>query len=335
MFDPKNIIDCNDPEKLFKSDLDKTKGIYHELAKKFHPDVYKGEYADILFQHITELYHKAIYLIENNYWNRESILRLTKIDSGIYGNCGTYIFTYNICRPFEYGYYYVSKKSQCVIYVYERAINDTNKPKVSWKFANDKMKQEFHRYLPSITETFYTDKNYYVVIISKPKGYINLRDVYEYRGNKFDAKSIAWIMSSLHNLCCYFSYADITHNNITIDNYYVHPEKHDGMLLGGWEWYVKRGDPISKVPKFVYNILPWKVKINKIASSLTDLECIRAIGRQLMQREFTPKSMIDHFESIANVSAFEDYKRWQQVIIDSFGERKYFIENYQEDNIYI
>ena len=69
----------------------------------------------------------------------------------------------------------------------------------------------------------------------------------------------------------------------------------------------------------------------QISTTKVDLESIRAIGREILGNragatidcDDLPKSMSDWMRFPSKSNAKEDFKNWQDVLIKSFGERKF------------
>jgi hypothetical protein len=140
-------------------------------------------------------------------------------------------------------------------------------------------------------------------------------------------------MSGLHNMTCYLDWADLSHNDISLDTYFISPKYHSGALLGGWWYTSKIGNKIIAVPNRTYQYMPMEVRKTKISSIKTDLELIRAVGRELLgdvtgtrlkQNEDIPKPLINWLVLPSPTgSAIKDYTLWQKVLTDSFGPRKF------------
>jgi hypothetical protein len=158
--------------------------------------------------------------------------------------------------------------------------------------------------------------------VTKSPDLLLLRDVARHL-DPIPPRHVAWIGSSLHNLACYLRHADLAHQNIGPDTFFVSPEHHGGALLGGWWYATKRGRPITRIPSRTFQWLPWEARMRKWASSLTDQELIRATLRELLgnSRRAVPLGL--WLKMPATGTAVEMYEGWMAVLQKTFGPRKF------------
>jgi hypothetical protein len=168
------------------------------------------------------------------------------------------------------------------------------------------------------------------------------RDVLNFHDNKLEPAHVAWVQSTLHNLTCYLSYTGIVHHDISPDTYFISPKEHEGHLLGGWWYALTVGSPLRQLPSRTFQFLPWEVKTRKLALVQTDLELIRAFGREALgdingtklKGKVVPKAMLNWMNNVAGDDAVEEYKRWRDVLTDSFGKRKFVKMDLGPEQIY-
>jgi len=112
----------------------------------------------------------------------------------------------------------------------------------------------------------------------------------------------------------------------------VSPEHHSGALLGNWWYALPTGDTIKNVPKSTFNVIPSKVLKDKIATQKIDTELIKAIGREMLgdktggrlaKNSKIPAALTNWVCCPGGASALEDYKKWDSVLKDSFGARRF------------
>jgi hypothetical protein len=213
----------------------------------------------------------------------------------------------------------------------------------SFKYADERMKEEFSKYLPEILAVFEAYDNKFGVVVRKTKDLFMLKDILDYYDGKIPPRHVAWIMSSLYNLVCYLDYSKLSHNSITLDTYFVSPRFHSGALLGGWWYSVPQECRMIGVPEEIYSIMPPHVTYKKTGSILTDLESIRLIGRELLgDRNGTkltetggaPMQMIDWLRGAAAGNALMDYSKWDEILDESFGERRFIEMKIDDDDLY-
>jgi len=247
---------------------------------------------------------------------------------------------------FELGELYINMDS--VVFViegehksfFENAINTIR----NLKFDSEDMKKEISRYVPSVVKTFEAE-NSLIMIAKKTKDLVLLRDVLNYYNGQMDAKHVAWVLSSLYNLVCYFDFIKLAHNDISLDTYFISPEFHNGVLLGGWWYNSEFGKKILGVPARTFNLFPSDLHAKKGGDPRVDLDLIKAVGRELLG-DFTgtkllsmkaaPKPMIDWLRWESKGDAVGEYSTWKnEVIMASFGERKFTNMELKPEQIYL
>ena len=319
------------PEKLFSPSLIEAQRQYRELVKKWHPDKNTSADAQTVFTHVRNLYNLARTKIACNYWGYAGAITIRE------GHKSSTV-KYQSAQSFELGRVLITPEE--VIYIISdshRALAENILYARSWfVYASNLMAEEVKRYLP--TELQHSAGVYR---IKKDKSFLSLRSVLNYYGGSMEPRSVAWIMSTLYNLSCYLEYAGIVHHDISVDTYFINPEKHSGALLGGWWYAARRGDRIKVVPKRTYELLPWKVRTNKIASRATDAELILAVGRELLgagngnkMRADTPKAMVEWLTAVGGTGAIENYRKWALVLEESFGPRRFTPMNLTSEMLY-
>jgi hypothetical protein len=329
-------LDAKTPEELFPGDLEQARHIFHTLAATWHPDRNKAVFAQRVFQHINELYQEAVRRIETETWRGQGLLSLP---SGQ--------VPYFTSFPFELGHTYIGHDhvTYTVDPKHEALFNHALRVIHSFKYADDSMKREFSRYLPSSYQTFVTPKRL-ILKIAKDPTLVRLRDVVRYYDDKLDPKHMAWVISSLSNIACYLSYAKVVHHDISLDSYFIAPKDHNGALLGGW-WYAQdEGDDVSVVPTRTSGLMPASALYKKTAAPLTDLELIRAVGRELLgdlldakpsskkDSKIAPEPVVTWLKSVADGTAVENYSAWKKVLVKGFGPPKFNLMELDESKLY-
>lgn len=204
----------------------------------------------------------------------------------------------------------------------------------SFTFASQRMKEEVERYLPRPGMAM-PHRGFTHVDIEKDPESILLRDILNFYKGEVPAVHVAWILSTMYNLYCYFNYIKIVHGDISLDSYFIVPKTHSCQLLGGW-WYASRaGERISKVPKRTFDLLPYEVRVNKLSTPKIDGELIKACGRELLgQKMDCPEPMKKWLNSPSIGKAIEEYKLWGEVLTKSFGQRRFTEMNIKPETIY-
>jgi hypothetical protein len=320
-------IPITSPESLFSQD--NIKDEYRKLAMRWHPDKNSNsDLANKVLAHINCLYNNGVEHLSKGQWHIPGLLELKSVTGSVFR------IKYRYNCAFELGNIYVGNTT--IIHtikkefesLYHNGINRIN----SFEFASDRMEQEFSKYLPSIKAQFETN-DYFVLVINKTVDVLPLPVVLKYFNNKIDARHVAWILSSLHNMLCYLNYTNLVHNAIDINNYYVSPKYHSGLLLGGWWYSTKNGEKLKSVPIKTFNYMTAKSKTSKLADKSVDDELSRALARTLLGDEggskltldkTIPKAMLDWVRLTGSKDRIKDYTIWkEQILIKSFKEIKF------------
>lgn len=320
------IMAAKRPEDLFRPTKVEIEATYRELVRRWHPDRKDGD-ADV-FRRVGELRAAAH----------------KKLDDGLWGSLDRFVHEYTIkgrgpcrlhysfSRSFELGTAYISDTQ--VTFVVDgrhRALVDTAVATTrGWRFASDRMKENSSRYLPGPFTVNETDDGRVVVSVEKGMGLLPLREVLLHFGGQLDARHVAWILSRLYDLVCYLSYSRVVHHDIAMDNLFIDPERHGVALLGGW-WHAKvEGASLTTVPARTHKLLPWSVQKSKKASSRTDLELVRALGRELLGvgptlsfPSYVPAAMAAWLKAPSGGKSVDDYRGWTKTLEASFGPRRF------------
>lgn len=265
---------------------------YREIARAYHPDISSDPQANEVMAKVNQLYEEALKLIESGAWEVSNRLILRDKSGKKY--IGKYLKQF----PFELGEAYIA--SSTVTYVFNEKHKKFFDNAVSQikglRYANKKMEEEMSRFMPHILYDLSLDDGRFCLVLNKPEDVFLLSDIKDFFGGSLPDRHVAWIMSRLSNLCCYFSYAGIAHNGLTMQNCFICPSKHSILPLGGW-WYTQRiGAKMLGVPSAVYDIMPIKAKSEKLSDIITDLESAKLIGRQLSDISSLPKPFQSFFE---------------------------------------
>jgi hypothetical protein len=316
------LLSITEPEHLFPGDEGEAKSLYRELSKKWHPDVPSGDVK--IFSHISGLYQERTKLLSNGNWKGAQDLHLGahRIEV-LRGHQTTFGMGY-ISRD-QVWYTYQSDHAE----FWERA---RKAPKL-FKFANEKMKKEMIRFLPELQMEGFADDGRRFIALSKSSDLIRLRDAVEFL-NGFEARHTAWVVSGLLNIACYLRYSNIVHQNLSQDTVFISPEHHSVVVLGGWEYVAARGTRISIVPVQTFEVMSFRAKTLKIASSLTDLECIKRIGRELAKYDSTPKVIRDWLGRVSDSPTVDQYTEWMETLKQAYGPRRFVHLKLSAEDVY-
>lgn len=323
------ILEMKYPYELFTGDKEIAKKEHIDLLKIFHPDLHRDseKYKEVTSK-INELYSETVKLLENGTWMEEGLIKITSSDGEKYS------MKYNVEYSFELGKYFIGNRS--ILYLIDKKHEDFLENALdrikNLKYENNNMKSEFEKYFPKVLKNFETTDKKIGLLIEKPEDAYSLKDILNYYSSKVPPRHVMWILSSLYNITCFLYYNNLSHNGINIDNYYISPSNHIGFLLGGWWYTVPIDGKMLGVPSEIYSIMSPEMKSSKIGTFLLDLESIRLIGRTLLgdkngisfiEDSDIPKLLIDWVRGVSSNNPMEEYKLWESVIKQSYGERKF------------
>jgi hypothetical protein len=332
----KELLKITNPCGLFPNDLDGAKSKYKEFALQFHPDI-NGNTPEA-FQHLKELYDRVVILIQNNEWEQPNVKEVID-DKG-----NRFRIRYHKRYKFELGEFFVS--DTVVAYFiedkfkhnYENAVATISK----LKYPTPDLKTKMIMFMPKILKMFKT-KTHHVMIIEKWDDVFLLQDVLEHFKGKMEPKLVAWVLSRIHDHICFLNYNKLSSNDIRTNTYFVSVKNHFGYLFGNWWYATPIGSRLTSVPKRTFEYMPMDVKQNKVADIRTDLELLRALGREMLgditgTRLVTlgvPEPMVNWLRLPSSGDAIQDYDIWRKkVLINSFGKREFYKTDLTKEEIY-
>jgi hypothetical protein len=282
--------------------------------------------------HLTKLYEEGLNRIAQGVWHIPGVLFVTSIEGKQYN------IKYKYRSSFELGTMYVGDSvvvySIPTEYFSSLHLTDVSSVVKSFKFNSADMKAEFSKYLPNIKTIIKTTTDT-LICISKTKDVLPLSVVLKYFDNFVQPEHVAWIMSSLHNMLCYLQYTGIVHNAIDLDNYFISPELHSGLLLGGWWYSVPYESKIVSIPSRTFKYMsPADISAKRAGYSI-DCELARATCRSLLGDEIGSKLALDkrlvgknEFVNWLRLSGkrdrIKDYRTWKkEILIRAFGKIKF------------
>lgn len=310
----KEILAIVRPEHLFNSP-DSIDTEFRSLAKVWHPDVCNDKDAVAVFTHIKHLKETASQRTRDGHWGFKGKFEVA-------GTPYLYHTTYeqDVCECFITADAVIYKlrpeflKDRLITTGYSRAPS-------MFLFPDDRLRREISKCLPIVVNTIERG----TFSIPRPPTMILLRDVLSYYNGSLDVKDVAWILSGLHNLLCYFSICKIYHGDISLDTYFIDPENHTGALLGGWWYCSKIGETIKILPSRTYKNLPFTARMKKTAQHSIDSTLIKVIGKELLGGALVdvPSPFKEWLKAPAGTSPIENYKQWQKILVESFGKRRF------------
>ena len=301
---------------LIKDDLDRS---YKDILKKIHPDVNNNSLDSTVATTVLQaLYKKAKEDIKNDIWKTSNSITIKDL-------------TFNYTKEFKCDIGTCYFNYQQVFYIFDDYKNlfDSTIKNIdlisSLLHKHPRFTEEFSKYLPTTYSRDYDRTN---LLLSFPKSSSNivpLLDIYNYFKTSIPHNHVAWILSSLYNICCFLEHFKLVHNGITINNIFIDIDNHYALLFGGW-WFTTFVDTkMIGISKDLYSILPLKVRDTKMSNIQTDLESIRYIGKFLLGIEHPPKEIYDWLNNeFASKSSVEEFKKWSTIVKKVYGEKRKF-----------
>lgn len=229
-----------------------------------------------------------------------------------------------------------------VIYVFPRGYEDYAERYRTMtgqiQYPNPEMEKELSRYVPKVTADYRLRDGSTLVAVEKEEGVYPLKLL----GMLLD-RHVAWIVSRMENLCCLLSYNQMVHNGLTIDNLFVSPAMHQLYLYGGWWFAGYEGRNLPGISGDARKYAEKRYLEKKKCHPSTDLEAMRYAAVRLLGYESReelgadaplPEPFRRFLKGPAERDAGADFARWDQVLLKSYGERKFIPLSVTEEELY-
>lgn len=325
------IIKAKFCSEIFTQNIDSVNKDYKKFLKVIHPDLNGGDRKFVeATQKLTELHDKAIKLLGRGEWDEGNVVYFPLVNGKKLKVKYLKEMPFELGRSFvcqNYIIYFIDEKYSAY---YRRYHPETIVNAGRYDNRLQEILKSIKMAMPLTTNT-YSCKNGFLVIQHRNYGEIPLSLVLKYYNNHIPAEHVAWIMTRLLNIECYFMSVNYTYNAFDINNLYVLPENHLIILHGGF-WYSTRfGDKLVGLSNFVYQNVTGDTKKNGISEVVDDFWCIKAIGRNLigarskLSKVDCPKPLLDYLfnKSFESKNQYQIMTEWEKIIHDSFGKRKF------------
>ena len=323
------IMSASSYSDLFSSDENEAKKEFHSYCKVYHPDVDNSEKALKAFEKIRQLYRlRTCSTTVNSSVHEEVIFRDIRTNKGFSLNNPVIL---NVCPGGIKIYHTATKVALIFEKEYSKLYENYIKQVDNLSYKDDKMEKEFKRYFPKVLKHFeLADSNgKHCILLEKTSEVLNLGKIvtsYKARGEKFPKEQAAWIMNRLFNLSCYFEFMGKAFNGFSLENIWVSPEMHTVLLLEGFEYTKEINEKMLGCPVSVFKTLPIKVKDNKLSSTLTDLESIKSIGRELFAGHDALVNIQKYIKAGTDSnSTFDEWDAYGKAVYADFGKREFII----------
>lgn len=164
--------------------------------------------------------------------------------------------------------------------------NYLNNRKITFPSADIK---KLEKYLPKVVFNGQTKDGKYIVVLDKDENVYPL----EIFNVGLNPRTTAWVISRLENLGCLLEFNNIGMNKLSIEDIFINPKTHELYLYGNWE--------------------------NVTGSTENYLKSIRSIAKSIPVNAVAPKMYNEFLDSEPENNAYDDFKKWDEVIVKGFG----------------
>ena len=164
--------------------------------------------------------------------------------------------------------------------------NYLNNRKITFPSADIK---KLEKYLPKVVFNGQTKDGKYIVVLDKDENVYPL----EIFNVGLNPRTTAWVISRLENLGCLLEFNNIGMNKLSIEDIFINPKTHELYLYGNWE--------------------------NVTGSTENYLRSIRSIAKSIPVNAVAPKMYDEFLDSEPENNAYDDFKKWDEVIVKGFG----------------
>lgn len=200
----------------------------------------------------------------------------------------------------------------------------------SIRYADPEMRAQFVHFMPEILSTVEgADRS--VTILKRPEDCVLLSDLVAHFGGRVPAVHVAWIVSSLENICCFLSWQKLSHGAISPANVLVCPERHSAILVGGWGFATDFGSVHPAVPLRTSDAVPSIALDGAVADFRTDLALVRRTAREalgagprgILSDPDVPEPVARWLLAPPMATAQADYESWGRCLTEAWGPRKF------------
>lgn len=206
------------------------------------------------------------------------------------------------------------------------------------QYPNPEMKRELSQYVPQVQMHCRLRGGGILIAVKKAPDTYPLRLL----GILLD-RHTAWAISRMENLCCLLSYNGMVLNGLTVDNLFAAPKTHQLYLYGGWWFAGYENGTLSGISGDVRRCIHKKYLERKRCHHSTDLESLRLAAAKLLGHEtreeaandpLLPQAFCQFLRDTAASDARKDFAKWDRVLKESYGERKFIPLPVTEEELY-
>ena len=173
-------------------------------------------------------------------------------------------------------------------------------------------------FFPDITGGFDLSDGSVLLVLKKSEDEYPLRMF-----GKLSGRHTAWLIGRMENLCCVLEYNSTVHPDICEDTLYINPYTHQASLYLGWQNAVKNntGGLTTRL-----NL----IRLRETAARVLGFKDIADVKAT----EDIPAPFVQFLKSEPRATAYDDFAYWDEVLIKSYGERKFINMETDDEKIY-
>ncbi len=331
------ILKAKYPSDIFSMNPDTLEDEKEAYLERFKPKPYSAIENFVLSQKVTILYRQALEILKVNPGaNVKYNIHFESIDGSKICD-----FNYHYLYDIKLGEMYVADKN--IIFVidskYEKYFNNYIEKTAKFPKLDPQNWSKVEYMLPKVSSSFVDKSGKNIIALDKPCEIYPLREIVNYFGGKIEATHVASIITRLHQFICYINVCCLNHNGISLDNLFFNPGRklEEGEpfttqdlrivgVYGGWFFSTWKEEKVTGMPKDLYEYLPQWIKNSDYSSFELDIMCVKKLALDLLGGDLTnvPEALKNWINSTeCCVNAYEQFKQWEKVVIESFGRRSF------------
>ena len=245
-------IPVGEPGRLFSGNIKTLASEFRALAKRWHPDHNAGTpEAAAVFERVVALWEAAERTVAGGVWWRPDAVRFATTGGR------TFELKYKRRRAFELGEMAIAMRHVALLVeARHAALFEAGLRRIrEIRYPDAAIKAELQKFMPAV-EGVYETAGRRIALLAKPADVVLLADLIGHAGGALPPKHVAWVVSSLMNLACFFEASGLTHNALTTATVFVTPQFHAAYPLAGWWYALPAGSRLEALPEATFALLP-------------------------------------------------------------------------------
>ena len=144
---------------------------------------------------------------------------------------------------------------------------------------------------------------------------------------RLGGRHAAWIVSRLENLCCVLEFNSLVHTELGIDSVYINPYDHTASLYGGWHRVVRNNTALEGRVRTTRDNL---ISLRETAAAVLGF----SKRAEVRASDELPQPFADFLKGTPESNAYDDFALWDDVLIKSYGERRFMTMDTDDEQIY-